>query len=64
MALCYNFSRVLKILGIDSFMTHLANRYPFWTLLLLNTIKAISTCPDAGIPHFRTKIRSAFRYAI
>ena len=28
MALCYNFSRVLSILGLDSFMAYLANHYP------------------------------------
>ena len=31
MALCYNFSRVLKIVGIDAFMAYLA---AFWRLLL------------------------------
>ena len=32
MALCYNFSRVLSILGFDNFMAYLANRNPYWAL--------------------------------
>ena len=30
MALCYNFSRVLSILGFDNFMAYLANGNPYW----------------------------------
>src|SRR5262249_61402367 len=64
MALCYNFSRVLSILGIDSFMTYLANRHPYWAFLLLSIITATSTRIQAGTPHFRAKTCPAFRYAI
>jgi hypothetical protein len=35
MALCYNFTRVLSILGIDRFPAHLAKRHPHWLSLLL-----------------------------
>jgi transposase len=41
MALCYNFSRVLSILGLDGFMAQLAKRYPNWTMLLLNIATAL-----------------------
>jgi hypothetical protein len=54
MALCYNFSRVLSILGLDSLMAHLASHHPNWPLLLLNVVTAIIT---------RLQIRPAFDYA-
>ncbi|MDE5447338.1 IS1182 family transposase [Bradyrhizobium sp. CSA207] len=41
MALCYNFSRVLSILGFDSFMAYLAKSRPYPALLLLNIASAI-----------------------
>jgi len=64
MVLCYNFSRVLSILGIDAFMTYLANRHPYWAFLLLNTITAIATGLQAGKPRFPAKIGPALRHAI
>lgn len=60
MALCYNFSRVLSILGLDAFTAYLANRYPYWALLLLKTVSAIITRLQAGMPHFQAKVRLAF----
>ncbi|MCK1744855.1 IS1182 family transposase [Bradyrhizobium sp. 139] len=43
MALCYNFSRVLSILGLDAFMAYLARRLPYLALLLLNAITGVIT---------------------
>jgi hypothetical protein len=64
MALCYNFSRVLSILGLDSLMAYLANRHLYWAFWLLKTVSAIITRLQAGSQHFRAKTRPAFRYAI
>ena len=50
MVLCYNFSRVLSILGIDRFVAYLAERRPDWANLLSNLIIAI-----AGRPHIDAK---------
>ena len=43
MALCYNFSRVLTILGLGKFTAYLAKRQPYCALLLLKTVWAIIT---------------------
>jgi transposase len=61
MALCYNFSRVLSILGLDSLMAYLASRHLYWAFWLLKTV---ITRLKAGSPHFRAKTPPAFRYAI
>ena len=63
MALCYNFSRVLSILGFDNFMAYLANRNPYWALLLLKTVSAIITRLKAGVPHLQVKVRPTFACA-
>jgi transposase len=63
MALCYNFSRVLNILGLDNFTAYLANRHPFWTLLLIKAVSAIITRPKGGMPHFQPKMPLAFARA-
>jgi len=63
MALCYNFSRVLSILGLDSFMGYLAHRHPNWALLLLNVVKAIVRRLQILTPHLRAKIHPAFGQA-
>jgi transposase len=63
MALCYNFSRVLNILGFDNFMAYLANRNPYWALLLLKIVSAIITCLKAAVPHFQAKMRPNFACA-
>jgi transposase len=60
MALCYNFSRVLSILGLDSLMAYLANRRPNWAFLLLNIVIGLQT----RMPHLRAKIRPAFDYVL
>ena len=63
MALCYNFSRVLSILGLDNFTAYLANRHPYWALLLLKTVSAIISRLKAGISHFQANVRPAFACA-
>src|SRR5208282_738394 len=42
MALCYNFSRVLSILGLDKLIAYLAKRKPNCAYLLLNVILAFA----------------------
>jgi transposase len=42
MALCYNFGRVLRILGVDRFIAYLAKRHPNWPNLLLTAIIALA----------------------
>jgi hypothetical protein len=61
MALCYNFSRVLSILGLDALMAYLASRLPYFALLLLNAITDIIT-PLHPAP-IRAQIRPMFRHA-
>jgi transposase len=63
MALCYNFSRVLSILGFDNLMAYLANRNPYWAPLLLKTVSAIITRLKAGVPHLQVKVRPTFACA-
>jgi transposase len=57
MALCYNFSRVLSILGLDSLMAYLANRRPSWALLILDFVTANVTVLRTLL--LRAKFRSA-----
>lgn len=63
MAVCYNFSRVLSILGLDAFMAYLANRHPYWALFLLKTVSAIISRLQAALPHFQAKARPHFACA-
>jgi transposase len=42
MALCYNFTRVLSILGLDRFLAYLARNCPNWAHLLLYVIAAVA----------------------
>jgi transposase len=65
MALCYNFSRVLSILGLDAFMAYLASRLPhFLALVLLKAITdTITRLPAAPAP-LRAQIRPTFRHAV
>jgi hypothetical protein len=71
MTLCYNFTRVLNILGLDRFMAYLAKRrHSNWTILLLNAAIAVTDRPQIGSPRLRVKIshtaaliRTAFSYA-
>ena len=60
MALCYNFSRVLNILGLDHLAAYLANRHPYWVLVLLKTVSAIITRLKPAIPHLQANVRPAF----
>ncbi|MGY0573940.1 IS1182 family transposase [Bradyrhizobium sp. RDM12] len=63
MALCYNFSRVLNILGSDSFMAYLANRHPYWAFLLLKAVSAIVNRLQASMPLSQGKVRLTFAIA-
>ena len=42
MALCYNFGRVLSIIGVDGFLAYLAKRHPQASNLLLNAVAALA----------------------
>ena len=58
MALCYNFSRVLSILGIDAFMAYLLSRLPHLALSILNAAitrlwVALAATPSLNSPMFR-----------
>jgi transposase len=64
MALCYNFSRVLSILGLDNLMAYLASRHPHLALLLLNTVTDLIIGRQDGPALLRTKIRPTFGYAV
>jgi transposase len=65
MALCYNFSRVLSILGIDSFMAYLARRLPHLALLLIiGAITGIITRLWAVSASIQAQIRPTFRHAV
>jgi len=64
MALCYNFSRVLSILGLDTFMAYLASRHPDLPLLLLNAFTNIITRLRAVLAPLRAQIRPTFRRAV
>jgi transposase len=55
MALCYNFSRVLSILGLDSFMAYLARRRSNLAILLLYAVTLIIGGLQTGRPRLRTK---------
>ncbi len=57
MALCYNFSRVLSILGLDTFMAYLASRLQYLALLLLTWLRAI-------LAPLQAQTRPTFRYAV
>jgi transposase len=51
MALCYNFTRVLSIIGIDNFIAYMAKRAPNWAILLFliaqTAVNRLKTRPDA-----------------
>jgi DDE family transposase len=71
MALCYNFTRVLNILGLDRFMAYLAARHSSWAILLFNAVIVVTCCLQIGRPRLRVKIshnaaaiRPAFNYAL
>jgi hypothetical protein len=71
MALCYNFTRVLNILGLDGFMAYLAKRHSNWTILLLNAVMVVVGRLQTGRLRLREKIspnaaaiRPALNYAL
>jgi len=63
MALCYNFSRVLTILGIHGFIAYLAT-VQYFVLRLLGTLAAVMACPTMFPARFGRAISAAtgFRY--
>jgi transposase len=56
MALCYNFTRVLNILGLDRFMAYLAERRQNFAILLLNITTLIVSTMQSRRSRLRTKI--------
>jgi transposase len=64
MALCYNFSRVLSILGFDTFMGYLARRHSHLAFLLLNAVTDVTTHLQAASAPLRGQIRPTFGYAV
>ena len=71
MALCYNFTRVLNILGLDAFIAYLAKRRQNCAILLLNIATLIVSTIQSRRWRLRTKISqtaaampSAFNYAL
>ena len=62
MALCYNFSRVLTIMGVDGFIAYLATVRPL-VLRLLGAFAAAMACPTAFLARFGAAIdpESGFR---
>ena len=71
MALCYNFTRVLNILGLDRFMAYLAKRHSNWAILLLNAVIVVTGRRQTARSRLRVKIshnaaaiRPAFTYAL
>jgi transposase len=56
MALCYNFTRVLNILGLDRFMAYLVKRHSNWAILLLNAAIVVAGRLQTKRPRLRAKI--------
>lgn len=63
MALCYNFLRVLNIVGLDELIAYLANRHQYCAFWLLDVVTAIVARLQAEILQLPAKIRPAARYA-
>jgi hypothetical protein len=55
MALCYNFFRVLTIMGVDCFIAYLATVRRL-VLCLLGALAAAMACPTAFLARFRVVI--------
>ena len=71
MALCYNFTRVLNIIGIDRFMAYLARRLSNLAIWPLDAVMSIASRLQTGITRLRpkmsqnsTNIRLAFESAL
>jgi transposase len=61
MALCYNFSRVLTIMGVDGFIAYLATVRPL-VLRLLGALAAAMACPTAFLARFGAAIDLGIRF--
>ncbi len=57
MALCYNFTRVISIIGIDRFITYMAKRASNWAILLFAVVHTVADRPKNPLDAFRTKMR-------
>jgi transposase len=57
MALCYNFTRVLRIIGTDRFIAYMAKRAPNWAILLFAIAQTAVNRPKTRPDAFWAKIR-------
>jgi len=57
MALCYNFTRVLSIIGLDRFIAYMAKRAPNWTILLLGSVQIVPGRTRTRLHDIWAKIR-------
>jgi hypothetical protein len=55
MALCYNFTRVLSILGFDKFVAYLTKRRQDAAFLLFSIVSAIMESLQAFMPRLQAK---------
>jgi len=56
MALCYNLTRVLNILGLDSFLAALAKRRTNWLILLCKAVRTVAHRVPTPVAPVRTQI--------
>jgi transposase len=64
MALCYNFTRVLSILGLDRFLAYLARYRPIWAhFLLLSIIVAVADLLRPAVRRNNPSMQPKFRNA-
>jgi transposase len=57
MALCYNFTRVLSIIGIDRFIAFMAKHASNWAILLFAILQTAASRQTNRLQSFRTKMR-------
>jgi transposase len=57
MALCYNFTRVLTIVGIDNFIAYMAKRALNWAIFLFAIAQTAADRPKTRLDAFWTKMR-------
>ena len=57
MALCYNFTRVLSIVGIDRFIAYMAKRASNWAIFLFASAQTAADRPRTRLEAFWTKMR-------
>lgn len=59
MALCYNFARVLSILGVDGFLAYLTKRCPYCAIVLLKIADALANRLWAVMARFQMVVGRA-----